>query len=187
MLKNIKKVEKLNQKNIRTIIIAAICLLLLLIIVLVASFNKTKEVTCTKNNTFIKDFYNIEEVNIRLKRDVIKELEISKTVEITGDYKEFPTFSEILENSLNSAYAYDKDNYKLKKDGSKFTIDYKTKDKSIILNNLEITLNDPDKKYDLKFNTQNNIESAETVLNVNDEINSHELIKKVESWGYSCK
>ena len=57
----------------------------------------------------------------------------------------------------------------------------------IVLNNLTISLNDPNNKYDIQFNTVNNLDTEKNVYKINDEYKKDDLIKEVEKAGYKCQ
>ena len=184
--KNIWK--SLNKRNL-FVGIAAIAIIVILVMIIVnLILGSKKTLTCTLSNDDLSGFTIKDEIKITLKKNKVYSFDVSKSVELEELYSRHEAYFTILENSLNNAFEYvGKDNYKLTKTDNKVNLKTTILEKGVIFNNLEITLNNPESKYDLKFNTINNIESAEQVLLIGDEYKLKDLEKKVEGYGYTCE
>lgn len=186
-MKNIiNTIKEMNKKVL--VIIGVIIIILIALIVLLFCLNGTKKITCTLEEKSVEGFIINENVEFNLTKDKITEINLDKSVEITGEHANFETFQSVIKTHFESAYNYisDKDK-KLTSKKNKEMISVNIKKGGIVLNNLTISLNDPSNKYDIQFNTVNNLDTEKNVYKINDEYKKDDLIKEVEKAGYKCQ
>ena len=182
----INTIKKMNKKVL--IIIGVILILIIALIIFLVCLNGNKKITCTLEKKPVEGFEIVENVEFILTKNKITEINLDKSVEITGEHANFETFQSVIKTHFESAYNYvsDKDK-KITSKKNKEMISVNIKKGGIVLDSLTITLNDPSNKYDIQFNTINNLDAEKNVYNINDEYKKDDLIKEVEKAGYKCQ
>lgn len=180
----------MQKNNRKVVIIGGIALIIIGIIIIglvIMNQTSSRNLTCTREDS-VNDFHMEETLKIELEDDVIKKMDLEKSILVGESYSKFSHYEETLLNQLENAYNYlDKDLYEITNKDHKITVKTTLESSGLILDNLTITANDPDNSLDVRFNTVNNPETSSTAYMIGDEYTKKDLTDKIEGLGYTCK
>lgn len=183
-IKNIAKIDFNNKKDlIKFGIFIAIAILILIIII---SLFSSKKMVCTKNNNLIDGFINSENITFRFDSGKIKSIDYDRKIKINSYYRSYGTYIEALESVFNSGYKYMK-NKNIETTDDSISINFKTTNSGIVLNNLNIVYNSDTDNTSLRYDILSDIDNDENAYKVKDEYSKKQLKEKIEKLGYTCK
>ncbi len=178
-MNNIIKMIKRLDKRILYGVIGGI--ILILVIVLLILFTP-KTLKLTREEVLLDGFTSNETLIVKIHMNKIKNIKLTKEISLSEYYDEFGTYYDSLEKVLNNGYEYLGNDYSLKKEDYKITININTKSKGVILNNLSIKYNGDDKttlRYDIETNLDN-----QSAIKIGDRTSKVELKSKLSKYGY---
>lgn len=180
-----KNIDLKNKKDLIKLSAIAVAVLLI-IIVLIILLTGSKKMTCQLNKNLIDGFNNNEKVVFNIKDGKISKIEYDRKITINDYYKKYGTYINSLESILNTGYGYLK-NKDISTTDSNVTINFKTDNSGVILNNLNIVYNNDTDDTSLRFDIKSDIENDENTYKVGDKYSKRELKKSIEKLGYKCK
>lgn len=181
-----KNIIELIKKNKR-VVISAVLIIVILIVIILSLSNRKTTITCSKNIEVLDGITLKETVDVSLKKKKAVSFKVNKTMELDAFYTKNDIYMKTLEQHFNGAYKYlNEKDYKVTKKDNSINAKVKTKD-GIILNNINIILNESNKKGDISINSVSTLETSDTAIKANDEFSKKELKQYIEKSGYTCK
>ena len=157
----------------------------IIILVIVFLFTRIKQttVTCEKTYTFDSNIYLKERVETIFDGKKIDSIHLTKTIILPSKYAKESNLEEI-KNNLDRTLEYLGDNVKYSIGTDRIIVDITvTKNETVLLDNIVFELKDKP-----VIVIDSNTKSNEVItLKIGDSYNDGEFMKKLKSWGYSCK
>ena len=179
----------LENKKALVVIISVVLVIALIITLIVINLNKPVKIECEREKQLVLGIDLDEDLTIMLdKKNKINRIIIDKSIELDNYYQQFDTHKNAIYDHMKDAYKYLPDkSYRVTNEKDEIEIFVDTKEKGVILDNLEITrLSESDRK-DIKINSSNILESSSSTYKIGDEYKKEELVKKLEGLGYTCE
>ena len=179
--------EMWKNINKKYIVIGLFILLAVLVIVLgMVGVNSLNNIKCTSETT-VGEITIKDEIRIKLVKGKVGYVKENKIIKVSDKSKREEAYYTALEKTIKSAYKYlgeDKYELSLNKDNREFQINYESKEKGLILNN--ITIKENKEEFDYSYSSSNDYELSEKSIEINDSYKKKELKKKIEGVGYKC-
>lgn len=180
-------INKIKNMNNRTIAISLIGVaIVILVIILCVCIHSSKTLTCTLNNDLIKGFKNDEKVVFNFKSGKISNIRYDRTIKLNDYYKSYDSYIEAIDNVIRSGYEYAK-NKDIETTKDTITLGFETKEKGIILNNLNIVYNNDNDDTSLRYDILSDVDNDQNSFKINDKYSKKELKQKINKLGYTCK
>ena len=175
-----------NVMENKNLIIAVVVVIVVLIVALSLGIKSSNTLKCSIDKEIIKGFNNNESLVFKFGKKKLKSIKLDRTISLSEYYAERGTYTETLEMSLNNAYKYLGDSYKINKADDKVTVNIDTTDKGIVLDNLIIKYNSEDDDTTLRFDVETDLDS-EKAFKIGDEYKKADVKKTLTDMGYTCK
>lgn len=174
----------IKRKNAKNLVMLVTCILLFVILIIYI-ITKPKTLTCTREEVLLEGFKSNENLVVKIKADEIKNIKLTKEINVSDYYDKYGTYYDSLSKVLTSSYDYLGTSYNItKKDHNIIAVVDINKD-GIILNNLTIKYNGQDDTT-LRYDGVTDL-NDETTIKINDEYSKDTLKEKLKDLGYSCK
>lgn len=127
-------------------------------------------------------FTSKETLVVKINFNKIKQIKLTKEIEVSEYYDQYGTYYDSLEKVLNNAYYYLDNNYDVKREGNKMIVTINISEDGIVLNNLTISYNGDDDTT-LRYDAITDL-NAESVIMIGDNTSKVELKNKLSKFGY---
>ncbi len=178
-MNNIIKMIKRVDKRILYGVIGGIILILAIVLLILFT---PKTLKLTREEVLLDGFTSKETLVVKIHMNRVKNIKLIKEISLSEYYDEFGTYYDSLEKVLNNGYEYLGNDYSLKKEDYKITININTKSKGVILNNLSIKYNGDDKTT-LRYDAVTDLNTP-SGIKIGDKTSKVELKDKLRKYGY---
>lgn len=160
-----------------------ITLIVIVIIIYLFATIKQSQVVCEKVRTFDSDIRLTERIVTTLDGKSIKELNVTKTIDLPDKFAKERYFNSI-KFSLDKTLSYLGENVKYSVDNNTMIVRINVnKDEIVLLDNIDFIDNGT-----LEVKIDSNTKSSEVItLTVGDNYTDGELMKSLKNKGYICK
>lgn len=160
-----------------------ITLIVIVIIIYLFATIKQSQVVCEKVRTFDSDIRLTERIVTTLDGKSIKELNVTKTIDLPDKFAKERYFNSI-KFSLDKTLSYLGENVKYSVDNNTMIVRINVnKDEIVLLDNIDFIDNET-----LEVKIDSNTKSSEVItLTVGDNYTDGELMKSLKNKGYICK
>ncbi len=177
-LKEIINIIKQLDKRIKYGVIGVLVLILIIVLLILFTPSTLK---VTREEVLLDGFKVKEDLRVKIGFNEIKNIKLTKEIEVSEYYDQYGTYYDSLEKVLNNAYYYI-DDCDIKRDGNKIIVTINTSEDGVVLNNLTISYNGDDDTT-LRYDAITDL-NTESGIMIGDETSKIELKEKLSKFGY---
>ncbi len=175
ILETIRNLDKRIKYGVIGLVVLIIVIVLLVILL-------PKTLKLTREEVLLDGFKVKETLKVKIGVNKVKNIKLTKEIEVSEYYDKYGTYYDSLEKVLNNAYSYLGNNYDLKREDNKIIITINTSKDGVVLDNLSISYNGDDKTT-LRYDAVTDLNTP-SGIKIGDKTSKVELKSKLSKYGY---